>query len=146
MLPDFNQSGLLPEGVHWSSWDEIRGRFGQTPRRQQLLGGLRIALEHLKVAGCHTVYLNGSFVTDKRDPGDFDACWEEAGVDPDLLDPVLLTFDEGRAAQKAKYGGELFPATSLADGEGTSFVEFFQIDRETGARKGIVAIDLGGMR
>ena len=146
MLPDFNRSGLLPPGVHWSSWDEIRDRFGHTPRRRQLLSGFRVALEHLRIAGCSTVYLNVSFVTNKRDPGDFDACWEESGVDPDLLDPVLLTFDEGRAAQKDKYGGELFPATSMADGEGTSFVEFFQTDRETGARKGIVAIDLGGMR
>ena len=111
-----------------------------------MLSGFRVALEHLRIAGCSTVYLNVSFVTNKRDPGDFDACWEESGVDPDLLDPVLLTFDEGRAAQKDKYGGELFPATSMADGEGTSFVEFFQTDRETGARKGIVAIDLGGMR
>ena len=46
-----------------------------------------------------------------RIPGDFDGCWEEAGIDFDLLDPVLLTFDPGRASQKAKYGGELFPAS-----------------------------------
>ena len=77
-----------------------------TPRRQELLSGLRTALEHLKVAGCRTVYLNGSFVTGKRIPGDFDACWKEEGVNPDLLDPVLLIFDDSRSAQKRKYAGE----------------------------------------
>ena len=59
----------------------------------------------LKDAGCKTVYVDGSFVTGKERPGDFDACWEEEGVDPTILDPVLLTFDAGRATQKAKYMG-----------------------------------------
>ena len=75
-------------------------------------------------------------------PGDFDACWDEIDVDPDLLDPVLLEFSNSRAAQKAKFSGELFPASGDADGKGTSFVTFFQIDKATGDQKGIVAIDL----
>ena len=84
-------------------------------------------------------------MTSKEVPNDFDACWEEAGVDPVSLDPVLLTFDPGRATQKAKYMGELFPASVRADAEGTSFLEFFQTDKETGNPKGIVAIDLGDL-
>ena len=96
-------------------------------------------------AGCRTVYLNGSFVTSKTFPNDYDACWEEAGVDPAALDPVLLTFDPGRATQKAKYMGELYPASIIADAEGLSFLEFFQTDKDTGMPKGILAIDLGGL-
>ena len=64
---------------------------------------------------------------------------------PTALDPVLLTFDEGRAAQKAKYMGELFPASIAAHTDGLSFLKFFQTDKETGRPKGIVAIDLGGL-
>ena len=109
------------------------------------MAGLRAALESLKSAGCRTVYLNGSFVTSKEAPNDFDACWDEAGVDPHVLDPVLLIFDPGRATQKAKFLGELFPASIVADPNGLSFLEFFQTDRETGRRKGIIAIDLGGL-
>lgn len=105
--------------------------------------GLKAAMISLKEAGCRTVYIDGSFVTGKQIPGDFDACWEEAGVDPTTLDPVLLTFENGRAEQKAKYLRELFPASSTADCNGFSFVEFFQGDRDTGRRKGIIAIDLG---
>ena len=111
----------------------------------RLLNGLHAALQNLKSAGCQTLYIDGSFVTSKEIPNDFDACWEELGVDPDVLDPVLLIFDAGRKTQKDKYLGELFPAAALADSRGASFLEFFQTDRETGQRKGILAIDLGGM-
>ena len=65
-------------------------------------------------------------------------------VDFDLLDriaPALLTFDVGRATQKAMYGGELFLAESAADGRGTLFRTFFQMDRD-GNPKGVVVIDL----
>ena len=106
---------------------------------------LRAAVENLKNAGCRIVYLDGSFVTNKSVPNDYDACWEEAGVDPTALDPVLLTFDPGRATQKAKYMGELFPASTVVNSIGLSFYEFFQRDKYTGVPKGIIAIDLGGL-
>ena len=106
------------------------------------MAGLRAALEDLKSAGCRVVYVNGSFVTGKALPNDYDACWEEAGVEPAALDPVLLTFDPGRATQKAKYMGELFPASVIAGTDGLSSLEFFQTDRDTGQGKGIIAIDL----
>lgn len=63
------------------------------------------------------------------------------GVDFDLLDEVLLTFDSGRRAQKEKYGGEMFPADVAAEPLGTLFRDFFQRDRE-GNPKGIVVVDL----
>ena len=145
MLPEFNRTGLLPPGVHWAMWEELFQRFGHNPWRLRLLLGLRAALENLKNAGCRTAYIDGSFVTDKEFPNDYDVCWEEDGVDPLKLDPVLLTFDPGRITQKDKYLGELFPASTVADPEGLSFLEFFQIDRDAGERKGIVAIDLEGL-
>ena len=145
MIPEFDADGLLPAGVHWANWDELIYRLGTNPWRQHVMTGLRAALENLKDAGCQTVYLNGSFATSKDLPNDYDACWEEAGVDPSTLAPVLLTFDPGRAIQKAKYMGELFPASIIAGTDGLSFLEFFQTDKDTGRPKGIIAIDLGGL-
>lgn len=87
-------------------------------------------------------YIDGSFVTAKVVPADYDACWEITNVDPTRLDPVLLTFDPGRAIQKAKYFGELFPASATEAGSGRTFLDFQQIDKETGDAKGIVALDL----
>ena len=145
MIPQFDAVGLLPPGVHSADWEELIDRLGNNPRRRRLMAGLRAALENLKGAGCRTAYINGSFVTSKNLPNDYDACWEEDGVDPRALDPVLLTFDPGRATQKAKYLGELFPASVIAGAGGLSFLEFFQADKETGRPKGIVAIDLRGL-
>lgn len=144
MIPQFDADGLLPPGIHWATWDEVTATFGNAPWRRRLLDGLEMAIDSLRRAGCRTVYIDGSFVTSKEVPNDFDACWEEEGVVPELLDPALLQFDAGRAAQKARYLGELFPASVGATVEGMSFLEFFQTDRETGGSKGIVAVDLGG--
>lgn len=115
-------------------------RFGHTPWRQQLLAGMLEALRLLKAVGCVRVYIDGSFVTAKDEPGDFDGCWDAEGVDFERVDERLLTFDRGRATQKAAFFGELFIADARADPQGTLFRDFFQTDRE-GRRKGIVVIE-----
>ena len=84
-------------------------------------------------------------MTRKAILNDYDACWEVTGVEPVILDPMLLIFDPGRAARKAKYMGKLFPASVTADADGLSFLEFFQTDRETRRAKGIVAMDFGDL-
>lgn len=142
MIPDFESDGLLPPGIHWATWQEIFDRFGTNEHRKALLTGLNEALNSLKTAGCETVYVDGSFVTSKETPGDFDACWDPANVDPRRLDPVLLRFEPGRATQKTKYGGELFISTMRNGNPGPVMLEFFQNDKDSGKRKGIVAIDL----
>lgn len=136
----------MPPGVHVAAWNEIETRFGGAEGREALLHGLRAALESLAAAGCRTAYINGSFVTEKEEPQDFDACWDAAGVDPDRLDPALLDFANRRTAQKQRFGGELFPADFAAEPAGMRFLDYFQRDRDTGDAKGIVAIDLGGLR
>ena len=100
----------------------------------------------LKRAGCGTVYVDGSFVTAKPQPMDFDACWAIDGVDPNRLDPVFLDFSNSRAKQKARFGGEFFPADLPEGMTGKTLLEFFQTDKETGAPKGIVALDLRRLR
>lgn len=142
MVPPFNDIGTLPPGIHLATWQEIADRFGGTTRRRRLLDGLLLAVRSLHQAGCRRIYIDGSFVTSKAMPGDFDACWDIDGVEPTLLEPVLLTFDQGRKAQKAAYGGELFPAQVPADEAGTVFLDFFQIDKRTGRQKGIVLLEL----
>jgi hypothetical protein len=141
-IPPFEEGGNLPPGIHDATWEEIVDRFGFTARREELLTGLHEALLSLRDAGCRRAYLDGSFVTTKEEPGDFDACWEVAGVDAGRLDPVLLTFTDARRAQKERFGGELFPAEAAAEPHGTRFLEYFQRDKITGEPKGIVALDL----
>lgn len=145
MIPPFDESGKLPRGIHQATWREFVERYGTSDRRRELLEGLRRALVSLREARCLRAYIDGSFVTAKKRPGDFDACWEAGGVDPDILDPALLTFTNGRAAQKARFGGELFPAEAAAEPHSTRFLEYFQRDKLTGEAKGIVALELEGL-
>ena len=132
---------MLPPGVHEASLSEVERRFGTSDRRRELLDGIRRGCEELRAAGCTVVYLDGSYVTDKPVPGDFDLCWDPTDVDAEKIDPVLLDFSDRRKRQKLKYGGEFFPSSARADGSRT-FVDFFQIDKHTGKQKGLLRIRL----
>jgi hypothetical protein len=140
VIPPFDEHGNLPPGVHSARWQELTDRFGTTPLRRRLLDGLRSALESLRDVGCRTVYLDGSFVTSKEDPADYDGCWVRDDVDTSRVEPILL-FREGRDAQKAKYGGELYSISVSGLSGAHELLEFFQVDKD-GNRKGIVMLDL----
>ncbi|HVF41870.1 MAG TPA: hypothetical protein VM936_02600 [Pyrinomonadaceae bacterium] len=142
MIPEFNAHGLLPQGVHPATLDEVQERFGGNERREQLLMGLVEALRLLRAAACRRVYINGSFVTSKERPNDVDVCWDIEGVDTDALDAVFFDFADERAAQKARFGCEFFPAQVPEGVTGRAFLEFFQIDKQTGEPKGIIELEL----
>ncbi|MEQ8541966.1 MAG: hypothetical protein RIB93_31470 [Coleofasciculus sp. D1-CHI-01] len=145
VIPEFDENGNLLPGVHFGEWEEFQQRFGTTLRRQRMIDGLELAMTQLKAAGCRTIYIDGSFVTSKPNPGDFDACWDDDGVDIDYLKsiaPTLYNSALRRAEQKSKYKGEIFPANYPANDAGTVYLDFFQFDTRTNTRKGIIAIDL----
>ncbi len=140
LIPRFDSEGLLPKGIHAATWEEVTERFGANERRRQLLAGLHEAVGLLRSAGCKRVYIDGSFVTSKKQPNDIDVCWDIGGVDPGALDPVFLDFGDERAAQKARFGAEFFPAQVPEGLTGSVFLEFFQVDKETGQPKGIIEL------
>ena len=107
------------------------------------MGGLSPASRNLAAAGCRALLLDGSFVTAKPVPGDYDGAWETEGVDPGRLDPVLLDFRDGLATMKAKYFGDLFPSSTMAE-PGMPFRDFFRTDRD-GVAKGVVLVELGSL-
>jgi hypothetical protein len=144
MIPNLDPAtGYLPPGLHLAPWVELSPRFGANTHRARLLAGLLGALKNLCGAGCREVLLDGSFISQKPLPKDYDAAWETAGVNPALLDPVLLDFNNSRAAMKAKYGGEFFPASAYA-AAGVLYRDFFQTD-PSGVAKGVLQIDLGSL-
>lgn len=147
MIPDYVQLPgapwpVLPTGIHIATLAEVEIAMATNGWRRELFEGLVSACRDLLDAGCSRLYLDGSFVTDKPQPGDFDAAWHPDGVVEARLDPVFKDFSNGRAAQKAKYGGEFFPSTTRADAEGRTYIDFFQIERFTNLSKGILLIDL----
>jgi hypothetical protein len=128
-IPEFNELGYLPPGVHDSSWQEFLRRFATNSHRLRLVTGLAAALHKLGRAGCNRVIIGGSFVTDKECPNDFDGCYEDFCLDGDILDPLFV---EDVDQQQAVFGGRLFDIPSY---EG-----FFQTDR-AGRPKGVIALD-----
>jgi hypothetical protein len=142
----FSNEGYLPIGIHEMTWNEFYKQFSFSPKRKMLIEGLKLLIAILKECGCTVIYIDGSFVTRKLEPNDYDACWE-GDVDSilqkmEMLYPVLLDFTNGRKSQKAKYGGEIFPASFKADSKGTLFFDFFQQVKGSDNKKGIVAIKL----
>lgn len=133
---------VLPAGIHWANLSDVAAAFATNAWRRELFGGLVDACGRLLRAGCPTIYLDGSYVSGKPKPGDFDACWDPNGVDRALLDPVFLQFGNGREAQKRTFKGEFFPSSMMCADVGQAFLEFFQQDRFTGKRKGIISIPL----
>jgi hypothetical protein len=145
VIPDLVDIGgpwkVLPPGVHDATFSEVKSRFATNEKRESMYEGLLRGCRSLESAGCAVVYLDGSYVTEKPTPGDFDVCWDPNAVDPSKLDPVLLDFGDRRRNQRQKYGGEFFPSSARADGSRT-FVEFFRTDRDTGKEKGVIRIRL----
>jgi hypothetical protein len=132
---------VLPVGIHPATLEEIERVFVFNQRRRNLFVGLLRAMSALRKAGCRTVYVDGSFVTSKPEPGDYDICWDPDGVSHSLLDPVFLDFGNKRQSQKSAYGGEFFPFNFQVE-PGKTFLNFFQNDRHTGQPKGIISVDL----
>lgn len=121
---------------------DIEAAFTWTARRVWLHLGFVRAVQALKIAGCRTIVLDGSFVTSKDEPGDYDAAFDPVGVDGDRLDPILLLHSDGRRAMKAKYLGDIFPwGATACSMSGATFRDFFMTDR-SGVPKGVVEIRL----
>jgi hypothetical protein len=69
MIPEFEESGYLPSGVHLATLAEIDAGFGQASElRRVQMESLRWMMELASKAGVQRIILNGSFVTDIIEP------------------------------------------------------------------------------
>lgn len=73
-IPDLTPSGLLPEGIHPATLEELQVKFGSTGEaRVELYTRLMSFLQLVRSFGMFTsIVIDGSFVTDKPIPGDID--------------------------------------------------------------------------
>jgi hypothetical protein len=146
MIPDLidinGDWDVLPPGIHDATLEEIQAKYTWNDRRKLLFGGLKKAINALSFAGCKTFYIDGSFVTAKTNPGDYDMCWSPVGVNDQKIDPVLLDFSDRRKNQKLIFKGESFPSSINADANGNTFLDYFQKDKITGKTKGIIRLQL----
>ena len=134
-IPGFDPAtGALPAGIHEATWPEVVVRFGINAARLRLLSGLRRALNTLAAAGCSRIYLGGSFVTAKAEPGDWDACYDPSGVDSTAVPDFVLREDRDR--MKGEFSGEMY----IQYDDEFNFLSFFQ-GTKGGLAVGVIARD-----
>lgn len=142
---EYDEFGNLRYETFTMSLAKFKEQFGFNERRQWLLAGLDLAIADLKAIGCTAFYADGSFVTQVEEPGDFDICWVDDGIDlikARQQSPGL--FDGGKKLQKIKerYRGDVLPANNIADHDrGINVLGFFMEDKE-GREKGIIRIEI----
>jgi hypothetical protein len=79
-IPSLDPQGLLPPGIHECSLAQIISTFGRTGvehRRTFLCGRLEEFLPWVRSVNCfRSLFIDGSFVTDKEEPNDIDMLLE----------------------------------------------------------------------
>lgn len=72
-IPALQENGLLPPGLYIASLDEIWERFGCiSERRRILFERLRIFVELARHVEALRMFVGGSYITAKTNPGDVD--------------------------------------------------------------------------
>ncbi len=150
MALDFNpNTGLLEPGEHKVTLKELEEKFSFSDKRKRLIGKLKDIINVLKQINCERIYVDGSFATEKIEPGDIDVCWELSN-DPQMriqqlndlrnIEPLFLLTD--RKKLESKYNADIFPANIRENSSGLLFKDFFQNDKDTNMPKGILLIEL----
>lgn len=73
-LPNLDERGCLPKGIYSPKLEEFKEKFVNTsPRRQELFGKYQQFTQLcIDAKGIEKHYLDGSYVTNKENPGDID--------------------------------------------------------------------------
>ena len=141
-LPAFNAYGLLPEGVHTTTLEELEQRLGFSARRLDLIqNGLKPMASRLAALGAKEMCLDGSFATAHPAPGDIDGY-----VPTTFGSPVHLEWLAQRRVWKERYQMDLYPAFTDVQGGGSidDWRAFFsQTTDEPPRVRGIVQLILG---
>jgi len=142
-LPNFNNKGELPDGVHQATIEEVISRFGTgTPQREDVTTRLQRIYQLAKSTGkLERLVIFGSYITTKLNPKDVDvvlvfyddfdltACDEE----------TRKLFDHGKAEDE--FGASVFwirPSMLILETL-DQFIAYWQIKRDRTLR-GIVEV------
>ena len=131
MIPDFNDHGYLPKGIHPATLNEIELRFGrETELRRVQMESIRWLAEVAFRAGILRLIINGSFVTDVAEPNDVDCV---------LLGDHRFPVDESAAAELVSG----FPFLDIQIVNEKGFEEFVELVFATDRRarpKGMIEV------
>jgi hypothetical protein len=151
MIPPL-EDGVLPEGVHDCTIEEIDrafGRFQRSDRRIKLVARLRAYLDDARGSGLvAAVIVDGSFVTAKDEPEDIDLL---IILKPDISWDSLRPFEYNAVSKRMVKQTFHFDALVHAEGgaryrEALDFFMRVNPDKHAGftsrTRKGVVRVQL----
>ena len=128
---------MLPEGLHDATLPEIRRRLGFSDRRAALIYDLERCLGYLgSFDVLESVVIDGSFVTDKQEPGDIDLLLVPRADRVLGLDFARLATElaQNRQEFKEEFGCDAYPV----DGNDTEIyrqrLSFFSTDHDGNVR------------
>jgi hypothetical protein len=141
MIPPLTGEGMLPPGSHEATVNEIRRRFGTgNSGRMRLMKGLEAVLRLARKVGASRLYLDGSFVTDKSEPGDWDAVLLlPADARTGSKEAIALA---DRPELRKRYGGDLFTMMEEDTEVLAHYVEGVFVRDRHGRAKGLVILRL----
>lgn len=135
MIPNFDDRGLLPLGLHVASLSEIRDTLGFTSQRKQLIKGLEEYIHVWDRSGfLDYCIIDGSFATSKPDPRDIDLILvpRRDALHSSAFRALAMSHSYDRDFTKVEFGCEGFFVTGSDDLDG--WLEFFRHDRQGNVR------------
>lgn len=179
-LPRFTADGPLPPDDHQLTIAELRRSYLVTGEglgiltwdsawRAKLVDNLEVFVRQLWQVGVERIFVNGSFVTSKPDPGDIDAYFECVIGEYPVIFVRLMQFEpplpwdmthrpidpkshEPKPMMWHRHRAEIFPhftdhpmTTGVKDDYGADldFPALFRLDKATGRPKGIIQLIRG---
>lgn len=142
MIPEFNNYGNLPKGIHLVTISEFKKRFVNSIKREELFIGIERLMKDLRKFNCKAIYIDGSYVTDNPSPKDIDVLWEDDNIEYPFAELMLPILFESNIDIKRAYGFYVYPANYNVTGIGLTFLNFFQLDKASGTPKGIIKIKI----
>ncbi len=130
MIPEFDEHGYLPPGIHPATMEQIEQRFArESDVREALFESLVWLVDVARRANVLRIVVNGSYVTDVSEPNDVDCV---------LLVPV--DFDMHSDPAQELLAGFPFLSLELVDARAfDEMVEFFGSDRRD-VPKGMIEV------
>lgn len=146
-LPEFRDDGWLPEGHYAASWEEVIDRLGGSPGslRGQVARNLLSWKDEVKARGVSGwLLLDGSFVSAKEDPSDFDALLvidEETRkiLENDIEARRLLDYSE---CKNRGFDLLYYFAATVRDYPSLVGLDLWDRDKRTGKLKGVLEVSL----
>lgn len=146
-IPQFEETGLLPEGLHDCAFEEVAARFAGfqgSDRRPRLWAQFTAFYKEAKASGLiELLLLDGSFVTATAIPNDIDlilvvVATHDFGAD---LGPQQYNVLAQRPVRR-RFGLDIVVVKNGTDNLAQAVAFFSQVRQQPGVRKGLLRLRL----